>query len=308
MKKKLLVVLLALTLAICALAGCAPADQSISPSAGPSQTQSASITAVDFMENSITLEQAPKRIVSLTASNTEMLCELGLEDKLVGVDAYSDYPESVKELTIVGDYIAPDIEKIIELKPDIVFASNQLQAELIEQLSSAGVKVAASEPTSYEQLLESVQLIGTLGGAENQVIEEIRTRITSLESEIKAQAKGEKSAYYILSYGEYGDWSVGPGSFIYDVMSMAGLKFITEGMEYSFPMFSIEDLVAADPKVILCDSNVAALEDLAAAAGYSELTAVKDGTVIFADGNIMSRPTPRMMEEALRLAKLIWEE
>ena len=89
---------------------------------------------------------------------------------------------------------------------------------------------------------------------------------------------------------------------------MAGLKFITEGMEYSFPMFSIEDLVAADPKVILCDSNVAALEDLAAAAGYSELTAVKDGTVIFADGNIMSRPTPRMMEEALRLAKLIWEE
>ena len=177
MKKKLLVVLLALTLAICALAGCAPADQSISPSAGPSQTQSASITAVDFMENSITLEQGPKRIVYLTASNTEMLCELGLEDKLVGVDAYSDYPESVKELTIVGDYIAPDIEKIIELKPDIVFASNQLQAELIEQLSSAGVKVAASEPTSYEQLLESVQLIGTLGGAENQVIEDILSLI-----------------------------------------------------------------------------------------------------------------------------------
>ena len=116
MKKKLLVVLLALTLAICALAGCAPADQSISPSAGPSQTQSASITAVDFMENSITLEQAPKRIVSLTASNTEMLCELGLEDKLVGVDAYSDYPEITESIEVVGDFNGPDVEKVASLE------------------------------------------------------------------------------------------------------------------------------------------------------------------------------------------------
>lgn len=79
-------------------------------------------------------------------------------------------------------------------------------------------------------------------------------------------------------------------------------------MEYSFPMFAIEDLAAADPEIIICDSNIATLEDLAAAAGYSELNAVKEGSVIFADGNIMSRPTLRMMEEALRIAKLIWEE
>ena len=91
-----------------------------------------------------------------------MLCELGLEDKLVGVDSYSDYPESVKEITIVGDYTSPDIEKIISLQPDIVFASNTLQAELISQLASAGITVAASEPTSYEQLLQSVELIGCL--------------------------------------------------------------------------------------------------------------------------------------------------
>lgn len=85
--------------------------------------------------------------------------------------------------------------------------------------------MAASEPTSYEQLLQSVELIGSLGGAEQEAIEEVQARIRQMENEIKALAGGEKSAYYILSYGEYGDWSAGPGSFIYDVLSMAGLKF-----------------------------------------------------------------------------------
>ena len=312
MKRKVLILLLTLALAVCALAGCGQAQQSPSGSAGPtasaSGTQPASIAATDFLGNSLTLERAPQKIVSLTASNTEMLCALGLEDKLIGVDAYSDYPESVKDLTIVGDYVAPDIEKIISLQPDIVFASNTLQAELIDQLKNAGITVAASEPTSYAQLIESIQLIGALGGAEQAKIEELSARINQLESQIKAQAKGEKSAYYILSYGEYGDWSAGPGSLIDDVLSMAGLKFITQGMDYSFPMFAIEDLAAADPEIIICDSNIASIDDLAAATGYSELTAVKEKSVIFADGNIMSRPTVRMMEEALRIAKLIWEE
>ncbi len=313
MKKKILLLLLALTLALCSLAGCNSSQEFPSSNAGSESTSTAAaqatpVTATDFLDNTVTLEEAPQKIVSLTASNTEMLCELGLEDKLIGVDSYSDYPESVKEITIVGDYTSPDIEKIISLQPDIVFASNTLQAELISQLTSAGITVAASEPTSYEQLLQSVELIGSLGGAEQEAIEEVQARIRQLENEIKALAGGKRSAYYILSYGEYGDWSAGPGSFIYDVLSMAGLKFITEGMEYSFPMFAIEDLAAADPEIIICDSNIATLEDLAAAAGYSELTAVKEGSVIFADGNIMSRPTLRMMEEALRIAKLIWEE
>lgn len=311
MKKKFLIVLLALAFALCSLAGCAqnsPSSDTNSTATSTTEAQTTPITADDFLGNTITLEKVPQRIVSLAASNTEMLYELGLEDKLVGVDAYSDYPETVKELTVVGDYSAPDIEKIISLQPDIVFASNTLQAELIKQLTDAGITVAASEPTSYDQLLDSVQLIGSLGGAEQSVINEVKSNITQLESEIKSQANGEKSAYYILSYGEYGDWSVGPGSFIYDVLSMAGLKFITEGMDYSFPMFSIEDLAAADPEIIICDSNIATLEDLAAATGYSQLTAVKNGSVIFADGNIMSRPTLRMMKEALRISKMIWED
>lgn len=199
MKKKILTSCWLLTLALCSLAGCNSSQEAPSSSTGSESTSTAAaqatpVTATDFLNNTVTLEEAPQKIVSLTASNTEMLCELGLEDKLIGVDSYSDYPESVKEITIVGDYTSPDIEKIISLQPDIVFASNTLQAELISQLTNAGITVAASEPTSYEQLLQSVELIGSLGGAEQEAIEEVQARIRQMENEIKALAGGEKSA------------------------------------------------------------------------------------------------------------------
>lgn len=160
-----------------------------------------------------------------------MLCALGLEDKLIGVDAYSDYPESVKDLTIVGDYVAPDIEKIISLQPDIVFASNTLQAELIDQLKNAGITVAASEPTSYAQLIESIQLIGALGGAEQAKIEELSCKNKpNWRVKLKLRPR-EKRAHIIYSHtANTAIGPAGPGSFIYDVLSMAGLKFITQGM------------------------------------------------------------------------------
>ena len=93
MKKKILLLLLALTLALCSLAGCNSSQEAPSSSTGSESTSTAAaqatpVTATDFLDNMVTLEEAPKKIVSLTASNTEMLCELGLEDKLVGVDSY----------------------------------------------------------------------------------------------------------------------------------------------------------------------------------------------------------------------------
>lgn len=307
MTKRFLAVITVTALILCVLAGCAqPEVPQASASPGATSPSDKTLAATDFLGNNVTLKEAPKRIISLAASNTEMLCELGLKDKLVGVDAYSDYPEDVKNIETVGDYTSPDVEKIISLSPDIVFASNKLQAELIDQLKNAGITVAAAEPSAYGEIARSAELMGTLGGADEAAIALVKEKLASLESRIKALPNGEKSAYYILSYGEYGDWSAGPGSFIYDVLSMAGLKFITEGMEYAFPMFSTEVLIAADPEIIICDGIIADIGALSAAAGYKELTAVKNQTVLFADGNALSRPTVRMMEEALEIAEQIW--
>lgn len=307
MKKRFLAAAAVLALIICVLAGCTQSDAPrASSSPGASSPSDKTLAATDFLGNTVTLDAPPERIISLAASNTEMLCELGLKDKLVGVDAYSDYPEDVKNIEVVGDYTSPDVEKIISLNPDIVFASNKLQAELIDQLKNADITVAAAEPSAYSDIVRSAELMGTLGGADAAAIASVKDRLASLEGRIKALPEGEKSAYYILSYGEYGDWSAGPGSFIYDVLSMAGLKFITEGMEYAFPMFSTETLIAADPEIIICDGTIADISALSAAAGYKELTAVKNQTVLFADGNALSRPTVRMMEEALKIAEQIW--
>lgn len=298
MKKSLTLFISLLLLAT--LWGC---SQSNTPQNTPSNA-----TITDFLNRQIKISR-PEKIISLTASNTEILYALGLGDKLVGVDAFSDYPADAKTKEVVGDFSGPNLERIIALEPDLVLAGNKLQAETITALENAGITVIAAEATTYEQIYASIDLIGRAAFAEAEAIDNIKEQMRVNAAQIKALAEGKtpKTAYYVLSYGEYGDYSVGPGSYIYELLTMAGCDFLTKNMEYAFPKFSVETVVSQNPEIIIYDSTSCTLEQLRQAAGYKELDAVKNGAAIAADGNKFARPTPRAIEEALNVAKKIWE-
>jgi len=107
------------------------------------------VTVTDVKGRTVTIDKKPERIVSLTPSNTEILFALGLGDKVVGVDAYSNYPEQTKDIKKVGDFNGPNIELITQLKPDLVVAGGYIQDDAIKKLEDMKITTISSEACGF---------------------------------------------------------------------------------------------------------------------------------------------------------------
>ncbi|HOV70457.1 MAG TPA: ABC transporter substrate-binding protein [Clostridia bacterium] len=278
------------------------------PAATPTPAPSAGmLSVVDFLGREVTLEKPAQRIVSLTPSNTELVFALGLGDRLVGVDALSNYPEAAAAITKVGDYSGPNFEAIVGLEPDLVLAGNKLQAETVQQLEEKGLKVIAAEANRYEEIYTSIDMIAGMCQVRDKA-DELKSSMRAKEQEIKDVVKGKTPVrvYHVLSYGEFGDYTIGSNNFITDLLTLAGADVVTKNHEVSWPKYSIEQLLADDPDYLLYDAFLDA-DDLKAATGYKDLTAVKAGRMLSVDPDKISRPTNRCVEEALRIAKELYK-
>lgn len=304
--KRLTAFLLTLVLVVGLFVGCT-ADNSTSDVV-ESSTSEASQTPVakdvmdenvDAMGDEVTAVEDTEEltIVSTAPSATEILFALGCGDNIVGVDAYSTYPEETANIEVVGDYNGFDAEKVISLNPTVVFAGNTLQAEDIQTLEDAGLNVVAVEATYYDDIANSITLIGSVIGKEDEAAalnEQIAEVAQTVEE--KAVAFAEKpSVYYVMSIGDSGNWTSGEGSFINTIIEMAGGTPITAGSESEWLEYPVEDLVENDPDILIVSDYVTE-EDLVAETGYKDLTAITEGHYYFINTDIISRPGPRITE------------
>lgn len=268
----------------------------------------------DVLGNELALpEEIPAKIVSLTPANTEMLFALGLGEYVVGVDEYSDYPAEAVDIEKVGDFNGPNVEAIVALEPDIVFAGNKLQADAVAQLNDVGLDVAAVEATLYEEIYASIELVGDLT-ATSEKADEVIVQMRGKEAELIAKAEtfaGEPiTAYYVMSAGEYGNWTSGPGSLINDMFTLLNIGVITD-IEGAVPWmdFSIETLVAQDPDILIVSSEAfVTIEDLCAMDGYKELTACKEGRVYMVDASVTQRPSVRIVDGMEEIYNAVYGE
>ena len=289
MKKRLVVFSIAAFLLVSLFAGCAKETEPAEP-------------LFDVLGYEITIpKDQPTKIVSLTPSNTEMLFALGLGEYVVGVDEFSDYPPEALDIEKVGDYSGPNVEAIIALEPDLVLGGNGLQEDAITQLTDVGIKIAAVEATSYEEIYSTIELVGKLT-LTNEKAQEVIAGMREKEAQVVAMAQGyegeEIIAYYVISAGEYRNYTSGPGSLINDMFEMLGIGVITdiEGAP-AWPEFSMETLVAEDPDVLLLSGMAyMSVEDLCALDGYKELTACKEGRVYIVDSAVTERPSVRIVD------------
>ncbi|NLT98596.1 MAG: ABC transporter substrate-binding protein [Christensenellaceae bacterium] len=300
--KKLCFGLLAVLMAAALLAGCAPQnaqrEQAPAPAAATPVPKDLIEEDTDAMGEKVApVEAAELRIVSTAPSTTEILFALGLGDSIVGIDISSTYPPETANIEVVGDFNGFDIEKVIGLEPTVVFAGNGLQHEDIARLKEAGVTVVASEATYYDDIAKSITLIGSVVGKEEEA-EALCEQIEQVETAVKEKAAAfeyKPSIYYVMGIGEYGNWTSGKGSFINSVLEMAGGVCVTDDTESEWLEYPLEDLVTADPDVLIVSKNIAE-DDLLAAVGYSELTAIKDRHYYFIIPDIIERPGPRIIE------------
>ena len=283
------------------LAGCAqqPAEQ---PAEAPVSQPAAAfpVTVTDDAGREVTVDAEPQRIVSLAPANTEIVAELGLLDRLVGVTTYCDYPPEVADIDKVGDFVTPNLEAITAADPDVVLATSGVQADVIEQLEAIGAVVVAVDPQTLDQLYASIDMVGDVLGRPQEAeaaVADIRTGIATISEAVSA----EEPAACFVEIAQDPLFTVGSGTLLDDLITAAGGENVVT--EPGYVAYSLEQLLADDPAVYLATlgsmSDPAALESRP---GYEALSAVQEGRVHVLEDNLASRPGPRVAEGVGQIA------
>lgn len=251
----------------------------------------------DLKGNEVKLPDKVERIISLAPNITETICELEKSDLIAGVDVNSNYPEEVTSLPKVGNFNDPDVEKIVSLKPDIIFAGSVIQDNAVETLKNMGFCVVVAEPKDLGEIYLSIELIGKALNCQNKaekLTENIKNEIESVKQEM-SKLKEHPKTYFALSYGELGNWTCGKYGFINELIEIAGGENIVKE-EMSYFEIPLEQIVVLDPEIILITDDVGNVQDLSAQNGYSETQAVKTNNVYELNADLISRPGPRILE------------
>jgi len=295
----MLVRLLAPVLAV-VLAACVPAAPVAAPSTAPAASASpvAAFPAVvtDFQGKAVTVSTRPARIVSIGASNTEFLFALGAGDRVVGVDDFSDLPAEAKTKEKVGG-VKPNVEKIVSLRPDLV-VSVKISDGSLERIAAQSITVIVLDPRGLADTVRTAELLGTATGADGKAL--ARRMQEGLDAvRAKAASVKKKRVFHEVDASDPTKlFTAGPGSFIHEMLELAGGINIAAGTGSPFPQLSAEEVIRQDPEVIVlgdADYGMTA-EQVQARPGWSAITAVRSKRIVGIDASLMHRPGPRLAE------------
>ena len=270
-------------------------------------------TYTDDAGRTVAIDQVPQRIVSFGPSITEILFALGLEEKVVGVDTYSDYPEAATLKTKVGDAFNPSLEKIAELEPDLILTIKQEQ--LNRELGALGLKSMVIDPEDINGIFKDIILVGEINGTgreADELVEAMQDSISQVTALIVDTPAS--SVFFIVDATDLTlPWTAGNGSFIDALITMAGGENVAGGMPGAWIQFSLEQIVSSDPEVIIVQTMTGGMptvsqEELEQHPVWREITAVKQGKIGFVDGNLVSRPGPRIVQGLEVLTKTLHPE
>ena len=250
----------------------------------------------------VTLPAAPQRIVSILPSLTESVCELGHCARLVGVDRYSNYPDSVQKLPVVGGGLDPNVEAIVALRPDVVLMAKS--SRVGERLEALGIKVVALEPKSHADVQRVMLKLGQLLEVADaqRIWRAIDAGVSAAAQSIPANARGAL-VYFEVNQGPY---AAGESSFIGETLTRLGARNIVPGKLGPFPKLNPEYIVRANPDLIMIGQRSA--DGLQQRPGWQSIRALREQRLcIFAseDANVLVRPGPRMAEGARLMAKCL---
>ncbi len=272
--------------------------------------QQITVTLVDDYGYVLNITSYPERIVSLAPSNTELLFAVGAGNNVVGVTDYCNYPYNFTawaetgNMTSIGNYWQPAIEPIIALEPDLVLASGDASSEVANKLRNIGYNVLILEATDINGVLRDIFLVGqATNNTENAqaLVNELHERIDTVTETIAAA-----NATKLKVYDEIWNdplMAAGPGTFISDLISLAGGENIFDDAATDWPIVSSDSVISKNPDIILSLST-----DIASRSGWSSINAVKNDKIYQIDDDIFSRPGPRLIDALEILSKIIHPE
>lgn len=286
---------LALALALCVLLAPGPAP---------------AVTVIDQTGRPLDLPAPPRRIVSLVPSVTEVLFAIGAQGSLVGVTDFCDYPPEARRKARVGDMLAPNLEMLVSLKPDLVVATpSGNREEIFDQLRRLGFPVYLVDPVSVPDVLRLVVALGDLTGRRDgaaAVTADLERRIAAVRARVAGRP--HPRVLYVL-------WPEplivpGRGSLVSELIALSGGLSVTADQGHGYPRMSLEAAVGRAPEVIVLARHGGPAGPAAVAQWQrlESLPAIRSGRLYAVDGNLLHRYGPRVVDGLELLARLVHPE
>jgi iron complex transport system substrate-binding protein len=276
-----------------------------------SQSESPATTAamrevVDGAGKRVRVPVRPQRIITLAPNLTEIVYAIGAGDRLVGNTTFCDYPPEAKQITKVGDTLQPNIERIIALRPDVIFISTASQLETFtKQLDEHGIAVFVTDPHDLDGVFRSVQTLGDLLGQQEQAVKLVNalsTRAAAIEESVKDRPP--VTVFYQVSPSPL--WTAGRRSWVTDLIKRAGGKSVTAEVEGEWMRYSDEAALASRPEAIIMATSGG--DKMEVAAALQKSPAVINKRVYGINGDYLSRPGPRLVEGLEQIARVLHPE
>jgi iron complex transport system substrate-binding protein len=241
------------------------------------------------------------RIVSLAPATTEVLFALGLNDEIVGVSRSCDYPPEALKKEKVGTFNQPNIEKILSLRPTVIFCTGLAQAPTVVKLRQLGLKVCVSDPSTFEGLFASIGQISDRTGkkeAGDTLVKSMKDRIEKFKIKNGALSpKGRPKVF--LEFWHEPLMTAGAGSLLDEVIARAGGENLMHDMPRPYGVVSSEEIIRRNPDCIILTymCKESGLSLMRGRLGWDGISAVKNKRVYNdIDPNLILRPGPRLVE------------
>ncbi len=267
------------------------------------------VTLTDDDGVRVTIKAEPHRIVTFAPSNTEILFALGLGSRVVGVSGkYDNYPaqaQSIQRVGGAGEFgVDPNIEKVVALHPDLLLAISGGD-EWKARLRGLGIPVFTLNATGFEDLLGDIRTVGRITGAAQRaavLTSSMQKRADAISQAVSREPR--TSCFFEAYYPPL--TTIGPRTFIYDLLNRAGCAPVSTAAKSDYPQWSVDRLVEENPRVYLVSSESGvSVASVAKRPGFGGLSAVRAGRVFLLDSDLVTRPGPRVIDGLALLARLL---
>ena len=318
--KRIVSLLFVMLLAVGVMIGCSNTTKEESASntkeTKQATTQAFPVTITDGSGEKVTIEEEPKKIVSVIPSNTEIAFALGLGDKIVGVSDYDNYPAETKDIEKIGG-LEMNTEKIISLKPDLVLAhaSNIREGgSAIDQLKEMGITVlVVNETKNFDEVYDSIEMIGKATG-ENEtatkIVEDMQAKLKDIQEKAKAIKDEDRKKVFIEVQPAPEIYTAGKNTFMDQMLQIIHAENVAGELD-GWVKVDEESMVAANPDVIITTYGFY-VEDAAnqvlKRSGWEDVTAIKNKQVHDVPSDLVDRTGPRLIEGVEEVAKAVYPD
>jgi iron complex transport system substrate-binding protein len=282
---------------------------------GETQEGAGSLEFVDGMGRTIMLDAYPERIISISASTTEIIYALGAGDKVIGRDSFSIYPPEVESVEVVGDFFGTvPSEALLAAAPDLIIAGGIIAEEQITTIEELGLTVYYQEdPVDFEELYANINAIGALIGFEKEAADYVKTLEARVYVVLEAVAGIEDRPVVFVELDATdpaNPWTTGSGTFVDYLLTSGGGQNAAAELEGDYAQMSSEALIEANPDVILLTDALYGVtpESVAERPGWDVIAAVQNDAVIPFDPYLFSVPGPRLVDGLEEVARILHPE